>query len=490
MEIIMVRKCIVSSVFTIVLLYPSICPAPAYKSPDEQRSHEKKYDKQNILHTAEMQADISKQFITIPDDYPEVKDFDVAKEPPAIDFAIVQGLDPWYLPSFDSRTGGVYGGWGDVTKGPDNCFYFSIGNHMSFGGTAYIIKYNQATKSQSIVVDLKKAVGYSDKVFGDGKFHGDPDIGPGGDMWLLSYFGPPPTQEDLDTTYRGSWLLRYNIFSGETENLGIPLEGESWPYHAYDWERGLLFGVGSLENYVIAYDTKERRMVYGASPGKDITWYERGVLLDRDTGIIYTTDTKMLSGKSWFDRYEGEQFFASYKRRNNEFTIMKSKVPSNPDTGRTSPMRAHTKVKDANGAFWCCDVFGTMFRFYPDEDRTEFVGVNWAKEGKYMSNMCFSPKQRYIYYLPGADTHAYVYGTPVVQYDTKTNRKKVIAFLNDFYLEKYGYSPGGTYGLELDAKGESLFFYTNGRFTSKELGSGYGRPAIFHVFIPESERIE
>jgi hypothetical protein len=42
----------------------------------------------------------------------------------------------------------------------------------------------------------------------------------------------------------------------------------------------------------------------------------------------------------------------------------------------------------------------------------------------------------------------------------------------------------------LDEKGETLFCYTNGRFTTKELGSAYGRPAIFHVHIPASERQE
>ncbi len=89
-----------------------------------------------------------------------------------------------------------------------------------------------------------------------------------------------------------------------------------------------------------------------------------------------------------------------------------------------------------------------------------------------------------------ATTSGDQFGTPVVQYDTKTNRKKVIAFLHEFYLEKYGYGPGGAYGVELDEKGESLFFYTNGRFTTKELGSTYGRNAIFHVHIPESERKE
>ena len=41
--------------------------------------------------------DTSKDFNTIPLDYPTVKDFDVSKSLTTIDFAIVQGLDPFYL---------------------------------------------------------------------------------------------------------------------------------------------------------------------------------------------------------------------------------------------------------------------------------------------------------------------------------------------------------------------------------------------------------
>ena len=66
----------------VAALYPIVCPAPRFKTPDEQREFEKKYDKKEILRQAEMQIDTSDAFITIPTDYPEVKDFDVAKTPP------------------------------------------------------------------------------------------------------------------------------------------------------------------------------------------------------------------------------------------------------------------------------------------------------------------------------------------------------------------------------------------------------------------------
>lgn len=477
--------------FTITVGRASVCPAPSFKSPEEQKEFETRYDKRGILRSAEMRSDTSPVFITIPADYPEVRDFDVAKTPPTVDFAIVQGFEPWYLPSFDYRKGGIYGGWGDVSRGPDGCFYFSIGDHGSYGGTAYMVKYDPTSKKQSIAFDLKKVIGWKPTDYADGKLHGDPEIGPGGEMWLLSYFGPQPTPEEMNTVYRGSYILRYNVFSGKAEHFGIPLEGESWPYHIYDPDRGLLFGVGSIKGYVVAYDTKEKRVIYGGSPSDGITWYERCVMLDRDTGKIYTTDSRIVqNGGALADRYQGDQHFVSYERRNNTFTRMKAVVPPNPVTGKASACRAHTKEKDAEGAFWCMDVSGAIFKFYPERDRTEFVTMNWGKAGKYTSQMNFSPKKRYIYYMPGADTAAYTYGTPVVQYDTKTGRKKVIAFLNDFAVNTYGYSPGGTYGIELDEKGESLFCYTNGRFTTKELGSAYGRPAIFHIHIPASERQE
>ena len=169
---------------------------------------------------------------------------------------------------------------------------------------------------------------------------------------------------------------------------------------------------------------------------------------------------------------------------------MNSQPPTHTVTGQHSQLRAHTEYKDVDGAFWCFDMKGVFFKFYPDEDKVELVGLNWGKEGQYVSNMSFSPKKRYIYYVINAATSGGRFGTPVVQYDTKTDRKKVIAFIHEFYLEKYGYGAGGTYGIELDEKGESIFFYTNGRFTTKGLSSTYGRNAIFHVHIPESERIE
>ena len=70
----------------------------------------------------------------------------------------------------------------------------------------------------------------------------------------------------------------------------------------------------------------------------------------------------------------------------------------------------------------------------------------------------------------------------------------MIAFIFDYYMEKYGYAPVRAYGLELDEKGESMFLYVNGGFSIWELerpmNIAMRRPGIFHVHIPASEREE
>ena len=116
------------------------------------------------------------------------------------------------------------------------------------------------------------------------------------------------------------------------------------------------------------------------------------------------------------------------------------------------------------GFFWCFDYQGTFFKFYPDRDKTELVGVNWEKSGVYTATIAMSPHNRYIYYMPGSSSGSVEWGHPVVQYDTQTGRKKVLAFLNEYYHEKYGYLIGGSFGIELSEDGSLLVIQTNGKF--------------------------
>ncbi|MFC1694245.1 hypothetical protein ACFL1R_12145, partial [Candidatus Latescibacterota bacterium] len=133
---------------------------------------------------------------------------------------------------------------------------------------------------------------------------------------------------------------------------------------------------------------------------------------------------------------------------------------------------------------------GGMFIFYPDEEKTESTGVNWDKEGVYTTSIAMSPKYRYLYYVPGSHGRTMNLDTPVVQYDTQTGQKKVIAFLGPYYHEKYGYATTGTYGIELDEEGSFLVICMNGGFGPDPHEALFEQTAVFVVHIPESERKE
>ena len=87
----------------------------------------------------------------------------------------------------------------------------------------------------------------------------------------------------------------------------------------------------------------------------------------------------------------------------------------------------------------------------------------------------------------------YTDGSPVIRLETKTGKRKVIAFMRPFYYEKYGYIPTGSYSLKLGNNGEKLFILLNGIFREYKHDPGAERfvhCAVMLVHIPESERIE
>ena len=62
------------------------------------------------------------------------------------------------------------------------------------------------------------------------------------------------------------------------------------------------------------------------------------------------------------------------------------------------------------------------------------------------------PTGRYLYYVLGAHGGSQHDGTPIVQFDVNTKRKKIIAFLHPFYQDKNGYTPLGTFSSAIDPR--------------------------------------
>jgi hypothetical protein len=73
-----------------------------------------------------------------------------------------------------------------------------------------------------------------------------------------------------------------------------------------------------------------------------------------------------------------------------------------------------------------------------------------------------------------------------VQYDTKTNKRKVLAFLDPFYRDKYRAIVAGTYSMAVDPAGDKLYVTWNVSRGSR----AWDCCALTVIHIPESERPE
>ena len=110
--------------------------------------------------------------------------------------------------------------------------------------------------------------------------------------------------------------------------------------------------------------------------------------------------------------------------------------------------------------------------------------------GQYTTSLALSPDDRFLYYVGGnCSGQSWQEGCPVVQYDLRRRRAKVIAFLHPYYKEKYDYLCGGTFGLVIDPTGRRLFIAMNGNIESMGFRQthGFGVPAIFVVHLAAAD---
>ncbi len=130
---------------------------------------------------------------------------------------------------------------------------------------------------------------------------------------------------------------------------------------------------------------------------------------------------------------------------------------------------------------------GDDSRLYAFDVRTEHVEVLGAAPvgtETYIASLDADPTGRYLYYVPGAHGGSPEDGSPIVQFDTRSRRKKVIAFLHPYYEKHYGMTLKGTYSLAMDPSGDKLYIAWNvsrGTRTWDTVG-------LTVVHLPESER--
>ncbi|MBT4484956.1 MAG: hypothetical protein HOC71_14905 [Candidatus Latescibacteria bacterium] len=204
----------------------------------------------------------------------------------------------------------------------------------------------------------------------------------------------------------------------------------------------------------------------------------RSQICDDETGKFWTCDSNDTK------KYRLMSFDPEY----NRFERYEVSPPENPYTHTIATLRAHTDRPAMDGYYYWSAMNGAMFRFKPespDGPYVEYVGLNWDR-GRDVLQFALSPSGRYIYYVPVGWT--YEQNSPIIQFDVKTGKRKVLCWYRKYYFEKYGYWTGSTYAFEISKDGSFLVFCMNGEFQGE--GKSYGHPALFVVNIPEEERRE
>jgi len=483
--------CAIHLLILLILVLPGQGLFSQEIAPSELKRKEivEKMDKYNLRFKTEAVIDISEKMLEVPKSLKNLDGFTVARTPPSIEFVIVP-LEPRFLPTVPE--GYFHGVWSNWSQGnyysPTKKFYSSVGCHRFHNPHLHLVEYDSQTKTIKTLPEINSIMGRTDSKFGDGKIHGWLDFYNGSELYFCTYCAryPEPSEEDYRSGYDGGSIMSYNVITGKFENYGVPLKRSSWPYHRMDTRRGLMFAVGIFGEF-LCYDINKREVRYAGHLPEGMQWYKRTMLVDENTGFAYST-TGIES--------DSAIHFVKYDPVKNRFYKMNSCVPQNSITGEWGQMRAHTKTKTKEGWFMGVTVAnqagtgGQLFKFYPDEDRIEDLGLCWPGKYRYTTSLAMSPDEKYVYYVPAAHGKGYHEGASVVQYNVKTGKRKVLAFLFPYFYEKYGYIVGGTFSVKIDEDGEKLFVLFNGAFDeyNPEGGDIFGDPSVMVINIPESER--
>ena len=455
-------------------------------------------DRKGLLTTSKVVEDRNERMLKAPESVQPFigREIHVANEAPLIEFAIVPVKPQFFSEAPPGNRIGPWSNWSQATfYSKTGKFYSAVGDHGAYDAHLYIVEYDPARKVVRCLPEVNAVLGRKKNQFGEGKIHGWLDFYPPGspNLWFCTYWAkyPEPEEEDYTTGYDGGHIMSLNVENGDIVDYGVPLKRASWPYHRVDTKRGIMYAVGMFGEF-LAWDINEQKVLWAGYLPDGIKWWNRAIMIDEQTGFVYTTN------KSAEDK---EIHFIKYDPWKNRFFKLECTMPFDPPAkaGRLperSQMRAQTSHRGPDGLFWGVSRNGELFSFDPEKEKVIDRGVNWPGKERYTCSMVRSPKGRYIYYLPGAHGMSFAEGAPVVQYDTLSGEKKVLAFLHPYYYDKYGYTMGGTFSIALDDSGAKLFILMNGAFIDLEEQiklqnpDVFGNPSILLIHIPESERIE
>lgn len=384
----------------------------------------------------------------------------IAKTPPTIDFAYFPGQD---------YEGKPWSNWGDSTAVAGK-YYTAIGDHLAPAGNACVFEYDAAGKSFRKLLDLKSLLNRPEGHYSPAKFHSRVDLGSDGWLYCSTHRGSPRVTNDM-YHYTGDWIVRCHPESGASEIVvHAPVPKHCIPNGTLDPDRLIFYGGtaagegGDGEGVqFFAYDCKNRKLLYSGPDGP-----ARYMILARSTGRVYYVPGK---GESPLMRFDP--------------ATDKAPVQIDGEIGiraatRETPQGIVYTASLGQGA----NAEATIYAFNTKSEKIERLGPAAAASQQYVAAISADPTGRYLYYVPGAHGGSERDGSAVIQFDTKTRQRKVIAFLHPFYEQKYGLIPKGTYAVACDPAGDKLYITWNVSRGSR----AWDCCGVTTIHIPESER--
>ena len=400
-----------------------------------------------------------------------VVEFEVAATPPKIDFAYHANLGE------NAVSRRLWSSWGDICVASDGSVYSAIGDHgNAVGGDArcFIYRWDPQQKRLAQIVDMNQVVKPKSGQPAWSKVHARIDEGPDGAIYFCCTLndGNRAVRPDYHWNEKlpGGQLYRYDPKTNETTVFANLPPRRCTATSILDRQRGIWWcNLEGGDNALWALDMKSKREHFKAPDGSMV--FNRNFALAGDGSVFFNG-----AGGIW--KYNA----ADGKLAATEVVF----------SGDTPGMRASTRQARNGAIYGITQKTAQLFRFLPDQKKLDLLGPTWLT-GEYTTVAVLSPDERFVYYLPGAHGKGRLYGTPVIQYEIASGRRKVLAFLAETFEDKLNYVPGGTYGVKLSSDGSTLYANLNGHAADPIRPDhmkpiGFGLCSFVAIHIPDSER--
>jgi hypothetical protein len=387
----------------------------------------------------------------------------MAKTPPKVDFL--------YFPG-QTYEGKPWSNWGD-SLAVGGKYYASIGDHLAPAGNAYVYEYDPATQKMRLLADLAKLLKLPEGHYAPGKIHSRIDIGKDGWLYFSTHRGSTRVTADK-FHYEGDWIVRANPAApaGEMQAEVVvrgPVPKHCIPASVVDGPRMIFYGATAPGTdapqqgiQFFAYDLANKKLLYSGDNGPS-----RAMILAKSTGRLYYVPG---TGEEPLMRFDPASGKAPEK--------IDGKIGIRAASDETAAGIVYAVSQGRKGESSALSAFNTK-----TETITE-LGEAAACSQEYVASLDVDATGRYLYYVPGAHGGSEKDGSAVIQYDTKTKQRKVLACLHPFYQEQYGVTLKGTYSTAIDPAGDKLYINWNANRGSKAWDSC----ALTVLHIPESER--